>query len=55
MIKWGCFQPLIGGMAIGAFEAIGTKPEFILSYEGLQYNEQHLRNYWPDIHYFIIR
>ena len=34
-IKWGCIQPLTGGMYIGALEAIGHDAEFILSYDGL--------------------
>lgn len=34
-IKWGCIQPLTGGMYIGAEEAIGHKAEWILSFNGL--------------------
>lgn len=34
-IKWGCIQPLTGGMYIGAYEAIGHHAEWILSYAGL--------------------
>ena len=34
-IKWGCIQPLTGGMYIGARNAIGHKAEWILSYKGL--------------------
>ena len=34
-IKWGCIQPLTGGMYIGAMQAIGHSAEWILSYDGL--------------------
>ena len=34
-IKWGCIQPLTGGMYIGALEAVGHDAEWILSYDGL--------------------
>lgn len=34
-IKWGCIQPLTGGMYIGAYEALGHHAEWILSYSGL--------------------
>lgn len=53
-LKWAAIQPLIGGMAIGAFQAIGHKPEFIVSQAGVQGNEEHLRQYWPDVPYFIV-
>ena len=34
-IKWGCIQPLTGGMYLGAQEAIGHPAEWIISYKGL--------------------
>ena len=34
-IKWGCIQPLTGGMYIGAENAIGHKANWVLSYPGL--------------------
>lgn len=34
-IKWGCIQPLTGGMYIGAEYAIGHKADWVLSYPGL--------------------
>lgn len=34
-IKWGCIQPLTGGMYIGAEEAIGCPASWIISFEGL--------------------
>jgi site-specific DNA-cytosine methylase len=34
-IKWGCIQPLTGGMYLGAEKAIGTPAAWIISYPGL--------------------
>lgn len=34
-LKWGCIQPLTGGMYLGAEEAIGHPAEWILSFNGL--------------------
>ena len=34
-IKWGCIQPLTGGMYLGAERAIGHPAEWIISYPGL--------------------
>ena len=34
-IKWGCIQPLTGGMYIGAQNAIGHKADWVISYPGL--------------------
>lgn len=34
-IKWGCIQPLTGGMYLGAEEAIGHPASWIISFEGL--------------------
>ena len=52
-MKWIAVQPLIGGMPLGFAEAIGNKPEFIVSYPGIK-NDQHITNYWPDVPYFLI-
>lgn len=34
-IKWGCIQPLTGGMYLGARNAIGTPAAWVVSYPGL--------------------
>ena len=34
-IKWGCIQPLTGGMYLGAENAIGHPADWIISYPGL--------------------
>jgi site-specific DNA-cytosine methylase len=53
-VKWAAVVPLIGGMSIGNYEATGNKPEFILSYPEFMSNDQHIRNYWPDVPYSLI-
>lgn len=35
IIKWGCIQPLTGGMYLGAEAAIGHPAEWIITYPGL--------------------
>lgn len=41
MAKWIAFQPLIGGMMIGAEKAWGCPPAAILSFEGFFGNDRH--------------
>jgi len=53
-IKYCVMQSLIGGMALGAEQAIGNKPEFLIDYDGFQGHSSHLRNYWPEVPHFII-
>ena len=53
-IKYITFIPLIGGMAIANAQATGKKPEFVLSYEPFQKNEAHLKNYWPDVKWYLL-
>lgn len=52
--KWAAVVPLVGGMAIGNHMATGTKPEFMLSFPAFMSNDQHIRNYWPDVPYSLI-
>ena len=35
MIKWVAFQPLIGGMALGAEKAFGSTPLCVIDYKGV--------------------
>jgi len=51
--KWAVIQPLIGGFPLGAAEAIGHKPEFIISSENLP-NDLHLINYWPNVPFLTL-
>ena len=34
-MKWGCLQPLTGGMYLGAEQALGCPASWIISYPGL--------------------
>lgn len=52
--KWAAVVPLVGGMAIGNYMATGRKPEFMLSFPAFMGNDQHIRNYWPDVPYSLI-
>ena len=53
-IKWASIIPLVGGHSIGSQMATGTKPEFLVSYPAFMSNDQHIRNYWPDVPYLLI-
>lgn len=50
--------PLIGGEVIGAEQALGTPPEYILSYSPFEANEKHLRNWYAqrgvDVPYVVV-
>ena len=43
-MRWLSYQPLIGGMSIGAEQAFGKLPEAVLSYQGVS-NDTHYLNY----------
>lgn len=47
-MKHVAIMPLIGGLALGAHRATGQKPEAIIDIN-LFGNEQHLKEYWPDV------
>lgn len=47
-IKWAVFQPLIGGMAIGAENAFGSKPQAVISYDGVA-NDDLYYNYEKNV------
>jgi len=47
-MKWCVIQPLAGGMALGAKNAIGNYPEFILSQRPFEFNDSFLLDYWKD-------
>jgi site-specific DNA-cytosine methylase len=54
LVKWAAVQPLIGGMAIGAYEAIGSLPDALYSYSFAGKNDSHIREYWKDVPYRVI-
>lgn len=53
-MKYICFVPLIGGMAIANYQATGVKPVCVLSYEVFKKNESNLKNYWPDVDWHLL-
>lgn len=46
--RWGTMVPLIGGSAIGCSQATGSLPLFQLSFDGFEYNDAGILNYWKD-------
>ena len=50
--------PLIGGEVIGAERALGTPPEYLLSYSPFASNEKHLLNWYRqrglDVPYIVV-
>ena len=53
-MKYITFVPLIGGMAIANNNIVGHKPEFVLSYNVFEKNESNLKNYWPDVKWYLL-
>ena len=47
-MKWASIVPLIGGESIAMENIFGTKPEYILTFEGFQANEEHLLNWYEN-------
>ena len=46
MTKWASIVPLIGGETIAMENVFKTKPEYFLTFDGFQANEEHLQNYY---------
>ena len=42
MVKYASIVPLIGGETIAMQNVFGSRPEYILSYDGFQANDKHL-------------
>jgi site-specific DNA-cytosine methylase len=53
-MKWISTVPLIGGFTLGAKKAYGNDPEYILSYKPFAKNDQHIRNYFPNVPYKVV-
>lgn len=53
-VKWATAIPLIGGSAIGCYNATGVRPEYHLSYSAFGKNEKPLEEYWPEIPRIIL-
>jgi len=45
-MKWASIVPLIGGETIAMENVFGTKPEYFLTFDGFQANEEHLLHYY---------
>lgn len=45
-IRHAAIIPLIGGEVIGAEQALGTPPDYLLTYTPFEANERHLRNWY---------
>lgn len=46
MTTWASIVPLIGGETIAMENIFKTKPEYFLTFDGFQANEEHLQNYY---------
>ena len=46
--RWGTMVPLIGGSAVGCYQASGTLPQFHFSFDGFEANDVGILNYWKD-------
>lgn len=44
-ITWATFIPLAGGFPIGAEQAIGTPPDYVITYDAFSANDSHYLNY----------
>lgn len=53
-MRYICFVPLIGGMAIANYKATGVKPVCVLSYKAFTKNETNLQNYWPGVKWHLL-
>lgn len=49
MIRWAAFQPLIGGMDLGAEKSFGCKPTCVIDYDGAANSDLYL-NYQEKVH-----
>ena len=45
-LRWGTMIPLVGGSALGCFQATSCPPTYHLSYGAFRANESHLRSHW---------
>ena len=56
MAKYASIVPLIGGETIAMQNVFGSRPEYILSYEGFENNDQHLVEYYNrEVPYHLIQ
>jgi len=56
MVSYASIVPLIGGETIAMQNVFGSRPEYILSYEGFENNDQHLVEYYKrEVPYHLIQ
>ena len=53
-VRWATAIPLVGGSAIGCYNATKTKPLYHLSYSAFNKNEEPLEKYWPEVPRIIL-
>lgn len=53
-MKHSAIIPLVGGAAIGAMKSLGRKPEYIASWTTFEKNDAYLREYMPDVPFWLI-
>lgn len=53
-IKWIGIIPLIGGFPLGAYKAIGHKPEVLISWKAFAANDKHIKAHWPDVPFHVM-
>jgi site-specific DNA-cytosine methylase len=46
--------PLIGGQVLGQERALGSRPEYLLSYSPFNSNDSHIVNYYKDVPYHVL-
>jgi len=54
-MKHATIIPLIGGEVLASEQVFGHRPDYILSYNAFQANEEHLLNYWNhEVPYYVL-
>ena len=54
-MKHATIIPLIGGEVLASEKVFGHRPDYILSYNAFQANEEHLLNYWNhEVPYYVL-
>ncbi len=54
MIKHASIVPLIGGQTLGQQQAMGSRPEWLASFEAFASNDSHAVNHYKDIPYYVM-
>jgi len=55
MYKHASIVPLIGGMTLGAEQAFGTRPDYLISYEPFMSNDSHIvAHYDNEVPYYLL-